>query len=146
MAQRDLRISAKFLEDAREAIDTSEEKSLSLLSEARSVGIIPAITGVEGKDEVLELLRGTLRWKPQSVPQDTSDDISRLEERIADLRQERRDLQTRADSARQFSKPANKEIGFSQSERFPETRPRESGNGLSLRRTSVWGLPLLPHS
>lgn len=106
MAQRDLRISAKFLEEARQAIDTSEQKGLSLLSEARSVGIVPAIISTEGKDEVFELLRGTLRWKPQSVPQDASDDISRLEKRIADLRQERRDLQTRTDSARQFAKEA----------------------------------------
>jgi hypothetical protein len=106
MAQRDLRISAKFLEEARQAIDTSEQKGLNLLSEARSVGIVPAITSIEGKDEVFELLRGTLRWKPQSVPQDASDDISRLEKRIADLRQERRDLQTRTDSARQFAKEA----------------------------------------
>jgi Protein of unknown function (DUF3732) len=106
MAQRDLRISGKFLEEARQAIDTSEQKGLSLLSEARSVGIVPAITGTEHKDEVFELLRGTLRWKPQSVPQDASDDISRQEKRIADLRQERRDLQTRTDSARQFAKQA----------------------------------------
>ena len=106
MAQRDLRISTKFLEEARQAIDTSEQKGLSLLSEARSVGIVRAIADTEGKDEVFELLRGTLRWKPQSVPHDAADDISRLEERVANLRQERRDLQTRTDSARQFAKQA----------------------------------------
>ena len=106
MAQRDLRISTKFLEEARQAIDTSEQQGLSLLSEARSVGVVPPITGTVGKDEVLELLRGTLKWKPQSVPQDASDDISRLEQSITDLRQERRDVQTRTDSARQFAKQA----------------------------------------
>ncbi len=107
MAQRDLRISAKFLDEARQAIDTSEQKSLSLLSEARSVGIVPPMIGTGGKDEVLELLRGTSNWKPQSITQDASDDIPRLEERITDLRRERRDLQTRADSTRQFSKQAS---------------------------------------
>jgi chaperonin cofactor prefoldin len=106
IAQRDLRISAKIIEEARQAIDTSEQKGLSLLSEARSVGIVRAITGAEGKDEVLEILRGTLSWKPQSVPQDASDDLSRLEERISALRQDRRDLQTRIDSARQFARQA----------------------------------------
>jgi phage shock protein A len=105
-AHRDLRISAKFLEEARQAIDTSEEKGLSLLSEARSVGIVSALTGVEGNAEVLELLRRTLSWKPQSVPQDASDDISRLEERIADFREARRALQARVDSTRQFAKQA----------------------------------------
>lgn len=107
MAQRDLRINAKLLEDARQAIDTGEHKALTLLSEARSVGIMPPIVGTEGKDEVLDLLRGALSWKPQSIPQDTSDDISRFEERITNLRQERRDLQTRVDSARQFAKQAS---------------------------------------
>jgi hypothetical protein len=134
MAQRDLRISAKFLEDARQAIDTSEQKALSLLSEARSVGIMPALAGTEGKDEVLELLRGTSRWKPQSVPQDASDDISRFEERIADLRQERRDLQTRADSARQFTKQAS---GF-QSE-AGEQRDRLLSIGALPRAPSTGG-------
>lgn len=106
IAQRDLRISAKILEEARQAIDTSEQKGLSLVSEARSVGIVRAITGAEGKDEVLEILRETLSWKPQSVPQDASDDVSRLEERISALRQDRRDLQRRIDSARHFAKEA----------------------------------------
>jgi hypothetical protein len=106
MVQRDLRISTKFLEEARQAIDTSEQKGVSLLSEARSVGIVPAITGTEGRDGVIELLRRTLSWKPQSVPLDAADDISRLEERIANLRRDRRDLQARADSTRQFAKQA----------------------------------------
>lgn len=106
MAQRDLRISAKFLEDARQAIDTSEQKGLSLLSEARSVGIAPALGQSEDNEAVLELLRQTLSWKPQSAPQDSANEITQFEERIADLRQDRRDLQARIDSARQFAKKA----------------------------------------
>ena len=106
LAQRDLRISAKFLEEARQAINTSEQKGLSLLSEARSVGIVPALGRSADSEGVLELLRGALSWKPQSIPQDTADNISQFEEKIADLRQQRRDLQARVDSARQFSKKA----------------------------------------
>lgn len=106
IAQRDLRINNKLLEEARHAIDTSEQKALSLLSEARSVGIIHALTETMGKDEVLELLRGTLSWKPESIAQDGSDDISRLEERITGLRQERREIQARVDNARKFAKEA----------------------------------------
>jgi RHS repeat-associated protein len=41
------------------------------------------------------------------VPEDASDDMSRLEERIVDARQQRRDLQSRADSARRFAKQAS---------------------------------------
>lgn len=107
LAQRDLRINAKQLEQAREAIDTSEQKGLSLLAEARSVGITARLTGTENKDEIIALLRQALGWKPQSLPEDASDDVSRLEERIADLRQQRRDLQSRTDRAKQFAKQAN---------------------------------------
>ena len=39
-AKRDLKISAKFLEQARDAIDTSQQKGISLFSEAKAVGII----------------------------------------------------------------------------------------------------------
>lgn len=106
LAQRDLRVSTKFLEEARQAIDTSEQKGLNLLSEARSVGIVPAIAQSADNEAVLEQLRGALNWKPQSIPQDTADNITQLEERIADLRQRRRDLQARIDSARQFAKKA----------------------------------------
>src|SRR5207237_991120 len=88
IAQRDLRISAKFLEEARQAIDTSEQKGLSLFSEARSVGIVSRLSGTESKDEILEVLRGALSWKPESLPQDATDDVSQLEERIGQLRQE----------------------------------------------------------
>ncbi len=133
LAQRDLRISAKFLEEARHAIDTSEQKGLNLLSEARSVGIVPAPSDGGDNADVLDLLRGTLKWTPQSVPQDTADDITRFEERVADLRQQRRDLQARIDSARQFAKKAG---GFEseateQRDRFQSIRalPRNPSTG-----------------
>ena len=83
LAQRDLRISAKFLEEARQAIDTSEQKGLNLLSEARSVGIVPAIAQSADNEAVLGMLRGALNWKPQSIPQDAADSITQFEEQIA---------------------------------------------------------------
>jgi phage shock protein A len=104
LAQRDLRISTKFLEEARQAIDTSQQKGLTLLSEARSVGIVASTAQVLDNDAVVELLRGVLNWKPQSIPQDTADHVTNFEQQVADLRQQRRDLQARADSARQFSR------------------------------------------
>jgi hypothetical protein len=130
MAQRDMRINAKLLEEARQAIDTSEQKGLSLYAEARSVGIVPALTRTEGKDEILQLLRDTSRWRPESLPQDASDEISRLEREIADLRHERRGLQARIESARQFSKEAN---GF-------ETEANEQKD----RLVSIGALPRNP--
>ncbi|WP_219848924.1 hypothetical protein [Paracoccus sp. FO-3] len=40
MAQRDLRVSNKKLEQARLAVDTSQEQAIGLYSEARAVGVI----------------------------------------------------------------------------------------------------------
>jgi len=106
LAQRDLRVSAKFLEEARQAIDTSQQKGLNLLSEARSVGIVPRTAQSLDNEAALELLRGVLNWKPQSIPQDTADHITEFEEQVAELRRQRRELQARVDSARQFSRKA----------------------------------------
>jgi hypothetical protein len=39
IAQRDLRLNAKLLEQARDAIDTSHEKAIGLYSEAKAVGV-----------------------------------------------------------------------------------------------------------
>ena len=106
MAQRDLKISAKFLDEARAAIDTSQQRGLNLLSEATTVGVLPSGEAGSNNGEVIETLRSALTWKPQSPPKDAPDDISRFEDEIARLRQDRRDLQTRIDSARQFSRKA----------------------------------------
>ena len=82
---------------------------------------------------MIETLRSALTWKPQSPPKDGSDDISRFEDEIARLRQDRRDLQTRIDSARQFSRKAG---GFEseaaeQKDRLLSIRalPRNSSTG-----------------
>lgn len=99
-AQRDLRINTKQLELARNAVDISHEKSVSLHSEAMTVGII----GKLGADDVNNALRSALSWKPERVPEDDGSRMSRLEEELVELRKERRQTQARIDSARQFAK------------------------------------------
>jgi hypothetical protein len=47
-----------------------------------------------------------LAWKPEVVPDDDGSRVSLLEEELSQLRQDRRDVQTRIDAARQFSKRA----------------------------------------
>ena len=106
VAQRDLKLSAKLLEQARDAIDTSQQKAISLFSEAKTVGIIALENRQAGTDGVMEALRVALEWKPASVPEDDGQRISQLEEGLSQLRKDRRDVQSRIDSARQFSKKA----------------------------------------
>lgn len=105
-AQRDLRINNKQLEHARNAVDTSHEQAIGLYSEARAVGVIGILDGSTKPDGVIDALRAALSWKPETVPNDDGGRISLLEEELVQLRQERRDSQTRIDAARQFAKRA----------------------------------------
>ena len=105
-AQRDLRINTKQLEQARNAVDTSHEKAVSLYSEAKAVGVIGNADENPSADGIIDALRSALSWKPETVHVDDGSRISRLEEELGQLRQERRDAQTRIDAARQFAKRA----------------------------------------
>jgi Protein of unknown function (DUF3732) len=105
-AQRDLRINSKQLEQARNAVDTSHEQAIGLYSEARAVGVIGNTDGNPNADGIIDVLRSALSWKPETVPDDDGSRISRLEEELSRLRQDRRDAQTRIDAARQFAKRA----------------------------------------
>jgi hypothetical protein len=105
-AQRDLRINSKQLEQARDAVDTSNEKAIGLYSEARAVGLIGNIDGNSNTDGIIDALRSALLWKPGTVPDDDGGRVSLLEEELSQLRQDRRDIQTRIDAARQFAKRA----------------------------------------
>ena len=106
IAQRDLRISNKKLEQARDAIDTSHEQAIGLYSEAKTVGVIGNIGENPNADGIIEALRSALSWKPETVPDDDGSRVSRLEDELVRLRQDRRDTQTRIDAARQFAKRA----------------------------------------
>jgi len=103
-AHRDLRINSKQLEQAREAVDTSHEQAIGLYSEARTVGIIGNIDGNPDADGIIDILRSALSWKPETVPDDDGSRISLLEEELRQLRQDRRNVQTKIDAARQFAK------------------------------------------
>lgn len=107
IAQRELRLNAKHLEQARDAINTSNEKAISLYSEAKAVGVIGKTDEEPVADGIIDVLRSSLLWKPESIPDDDGSRISRLEEHLAQLRKDRREVQARIDAARQFSKRAD---------------------------------------
>ena len=104
--QRDLRINTKQLEQSRNAVDTLHEQAISLYSEARAVGVIGNVDGTPDADRTVDALKSALSWKPEMVPDDDGSRISLLETEISQLREERRDAQTRIDATRQFAKRA----------------------------------------
>lgn len=103
-AQRELRLNAKLVNQAQDALDNSEQRAIGLLSEARAVGI--PLRGDTGAD-VIDMLRQALNWQPQSVPDDDSDRVSSIEDELASMRDRRRDIQRQIESAEQFAKRAN---------------------------------------
>ena len=106
LAQRDLKINSKQLEQARDAVNASHQDAIGLYSEARTVGIISNIDGNPNADGIIHALRSALSWTPETVADDDASRISLLEEELSQLRRERRDAQTRIDAARQFAKRA----------------------------------------
>lgn len=105
-AQRDLKISNKKLEQARNAVDMSHEQAIGLYSEARAVGVVGNNDGSPNAEEIIDILKSALMWKPGTVPDDDSSRVSILEEELRQLRQKRRDTQARIDAARLFARQA----------------------------------------
>jgi len=105
-AQRDLKISAKLLERAQAAIDTSQQTAIGLFSEALAVGILGQATDASNPAAILDSLRAALRWRPSDVGEDDGNRVSQLEEDLSQLRRQRREIQSRIEQASQFSRRA----------------------------------------
>ncbi len=99
-ANRELRLNAKLVQQARDASAGMEAKAIGLLSEARGVGILPS---VEVSGDVISLLRQALSWKPTPVPEDDGQRVSAIEREIAELREQRRAVESRIKGAQQFA-------------------------------------------
>ena len=105
IAKRDLTISNKKLEQARDAVDTSHE-----------TGYRPLLGSQDGRGHRQHRrdsmptrsssIEVGLSWKPETMPDDDGSRISLLEEELVQLRKDRRDTQARIDAARQFAKRA----------------------------------------
>lgn len=106
IAQRDLRLNTKQLEQARDAINISHEKAISLFSEAKTVGVLDGAVDGANADGLIKILRAALTWKPGQTPEDDGGRISALEHEIESLRKDRGEVQNRIDAARRFAKRA----------------------------------------
>lgn len=133
VAQRDLKLNGKLLDQARVAIDTSQERAIGLYSEAKAVGVVGSADRDLNAGGIVELLRAALAWRPESVPEDDGSRVSRLEADLGNLRKERREAQARIDAARQFSNRAGgyESEATEQRERLTSIKalPRNPGSG-----------------
>jgi len=106
-ARRNLKLKTKLLNEARDFIDTSQNKSVSLLSEAKAVGIVKSFESAEDTEDVLQILREVLKWKPEALPEEDTGRISKIENVLLEFRENRRELERKLDTARQFSEKAD---------------------------------------
>jgi hypothetical protein len=104
-AQRELRLTTKLIDEARSAIDTSEERAIGLQSEARAVGVLKA--GPAADLKIIDQLREALTWKPTPVPEDDGGRLTGIENELVTLREQRREIQRRVDAAEQYARRAD---------------------------------------
>lgn len=105
-ARRELKLNTKLLHEARDFIDTTYNKGVSLLSEAKTVGIIGASVLAQNANDIIKILREAMKWKPEAIPAEESGRIVGLENSLSELRKQRQELERKLDTARQFSKEA----------------------------------------
>lgn len=107
LAQRELKVNTKRLEQARSVIDFSQQQAIGLFSEAKVAGVLDSSVVQDGEYVVIDALRSVLRWKPATAAGDDGYRISRLEEELSQMRKDRRETQLKIDAARQFSKKSS---------------------------------------
>lgn len=105
-ARRDLKLKIKQLNEARDFIDNSYNKSVSLISEAKAVGIVVSSATVDSFNDAFKVLKEALDWKPETVPDEDEGRIQELEYLLLDLRKRRQGLERKLETAKQFSKKA----------------------------------------
>jgi len=138
IAQRELRLNTKLLDQANEAIDTSQQKGIGLYSEALAVGIIDSNSSQLHPKGLIEILHEALKWSPVSTSHDDGNRVSCLEEEIAQLRKDRREAQFKIDAARQFSK---KSTGFENEAAEQKDRLESIKAFPKNRETGEWQWP-----
>lgn len=106
-ARRDLKLNSKLLDEARDFIDTSYKKGISLLSEAKAVGIIGQIGSEQNTDDIVKILRDASKWKPGAIPEEDTGRISKIESLLSELRENRQVIERNLDAARKFSEKAD---------------------------------------
>jgi Protein of unknown function (DUF3732) len=127
LTQRQLRLTEKLLENARDTADSSEARAVGLESEARTLGILPA--DISSSTATIDRLKRALSWRPTPTPEEDGSRISSLERELVTLRDDRREIQRRIDSALQYAKQAE---GFN----------HEAGE----QRNRLFSIRALPHS
>lgn len=105
-AKRELSLAEKRFESLQSAIAGAQMSAFKLHSEAVAVGLLSPVSSDE---DVIGRLREVEFWTPENPHQlsEETTGTAEIEARIRDLRQERREIRYKADSARRYSAQAD---------------------------------------
>lgn len=143
LLQRQLKQKAKSLAEAKDAIDTANQRAQGLYAEASAVGISFPELGEGAK--TVDYLRHALRWKPAVARDNTGENlrVAILEREVMSLRATRREEQRRLDAAREFEARAH---GF-EFEAGEQISRLQSINAFPINRdTGTWQWPFTPQN
>jgi len=101
-AKRQLKIYDKQIAEIALYEDRFETQGMSLLAEARTVGININNNLADEIDSLEHTLRKIIEWKPNEIPDISDSVISKLESRIADYRELRTDLVDTRSRAKEY--------------------------------------------
>ncbi len=145
-AQRELKIAQKELRLAQETEDALDTHGLSLLAEARAMGIpfrnLPARgeSSTDGaNNDLIASLREVLSWRPGQVALMAESEMAKLQARRSNLRTERRRVLDQIASAQRYVKGAS---DF-QTEAQEQRSRLESINLLPRASNGAWQWPFL---
>ena len=108
-ANRDLKLNSKLLEVAKGSISLFFDRGISLISEAKSVGVIGAAVSVKNENDIIRGLREAAQWRPETIRDEDTNRITELERDIMELRNSRREIEEKITAAQRF---ANNTEGF----------------------------------
>ncbi|MEN9902220.1 MAG: hypothetical protein RL651_884 [Pseudomonadota bacterium] len=144
--QRELKIAEKELKLAQETEDALDARGLSLLAEAKTVGIPfnnapngDALSTDGAENNMVASLREVLTWRPGQVPLLAEGAMARLQARRSNLRAERRRVLDQITSAQRYVKGAS---DF-QIEAQEQHSRLESINALPRTSKGTWQWPFL---
>ena len=106
LARRTLKMAQRDLQEAQFIISDKLKRGISLLDEAKQVGLLSADLKAETAEEVVATLRRTLDWKPEITPMVQDDRIPKLREEIDTLRDSFRRIQARIQASEVFAQDA----------------------------------------
>ncbi|MGE5435890.1 MAG: DUF3732 domain-containing protein [Syntrophothermus sp.] len=98
-ARRDLRLFIKQYEETRGILDSSLNRGLSLMSEAKVFGIIEQSVVANNAEEILKVLSEALKWKPNALPEEDNKRVMIAEDDLSELRKRRKEIERKYEGA-----------------------------------------------